>query len=619
MSITTDMIAKVYDDLTTQYNQVEFFQDQVVIIDDEKSSWDNAIKKLDGELLGEIQLVNRAIDDVKDAYDVRFTGVNSCRSDLFWMMTGINSSPTPKLVTFKAVAINGNGYTADVEAGGGNVLGAGVTFFHYINPATGFLTTSPTNAITGAEQGVSPYPPYFTHDADTFRFGFAPKNYYGIKYYDEPYARDIGDTFVTSFIGTMSPSSAKLTVMSPIMSTGEDSGNSILQVGQIVSCGKTGVFGSTTKIAGITTGFADLSQIPTTGIGTTNHSPVNVLTLTQNAGLGVSAFDSVSFRVIDDPDSGPAALVGDVTSNGEVYKANQKYHAVPGISTLGGSGATFSVFTNAAGGIATSGISTIIGGVVVDIVGQGGFGYADGEIVTIPGDKIGGSTPADDISFPVNLQDQGRFRYQLRMGENMDLWTDPFVPQTVGIMQTADLGIGISIALDSSGEPRGSQSWNSQLLGYEVPMDPNNLRVLTKVEPPTVGADKSYWRVGFQTAPSTAGVPPVLINEGQTNGNVAISAVASWLTTLDACDTSLDNTINNAIGILTTKEDAFNDEDGKHKLMINAANGLRSERNEICKRIWGMRQSLGQVNDRITNLEGVDAYIKEQTIRNLIQ
>ena len=132
MSITTDMIAKVYDDLTTQYNQVEFFQDQIVIVDDEKSSWDNAIRKLDGELLGEIEIVNRAIDDVKDAYDVRFTGVNSCRSDLFWMMTGINSSPTPKLVTFKAVAINGNGYTADVEAGGGNVLGAGVTFFHYI-------------------------------------------------------------------------------------------------------------------------------------------------------------------------------------------------------------------------------------------------------------------------------------------------------------------------------------------------------------------------------------------------------------------------------------------------------------------------------------------------------
>ena len=76
-------------DLDDQYKQVEFFQDQIVIVDDDKSTWDNAIFKLEGELLGEIEIVNRAIDDVKDAYNVRFTGVNSCRSDLFWMMTGI--------------------------------------------------------------------------------------------------------------------------------------------------------------------------------------------------------------------------------------------------------------------------------------------------------------------------------------------------------------------------------------------------------------------------------------------------------------------------------------------------------------------------------------------------
>ena len=236
MSLTTEMQQKIYDDLNTQYEQVGYFQDQVVIVDNEKRSWDTAIEALDGNLLGQIQVVNRAIDDVKDAYNVRFTGINSCRSDLFWMMTGINSSPTPKEVTFKAVALNPNGYTADVEAGGGNVLGSGVTFFHYLNPATGILTTSPTNATTGAEQGVSPYPPYFTHDADTFRFGFEPKNYYGIKYYSEHYALDIGDTFVTSFIGTMSLGSNQLTVMSPIGSTGEDSEvNQVLKIGQIVT------------------------------------------------------------------------------------------------------------------------------------------------------------------------------------------------------------------------------------------------------------------------------------------------------------------------------------------------------------------------------------------------
>ena len=40
-------------------------------------------------------------------------------------------------------------------------------------------------------------------------------------------------------------------------------------------------------------------------------------------------------------------VISDVTPNGEVYKPNQKYHAVPSTSNLGGEGATFSVFTNA--------------------------------------------------------------------------------------------------------------------------------------------------------------------------------------------------------------------------------------------------------------------------------
>ena len=613
MSLTTEMQQKIYDDLNTQYEQVGYFQDQVVIVDNEKRSWDTAIEALDGNLLGQIQVVNRAIDDVKDAYNVRFTGINSCRSDLFWMMTGINSSPTPKEVTFKAVALNPNGYTADVEAGGGNVLGSGVTFFHYLNPATGILTTSPTNATTGAEQGVSPYPPYFTHDADTFRFGFAPKNYYGIKYYSEHYALDIGDTFVTSFIGTMSLGSNQLTVMSPIGSTGEDSEvNQVLKIGQIVTCEEPGVLVTTTKIAGITTGFADLSQIPTTGIGTTTVSPVNVITLNTPSGIGVSAFDSVSFTVIDDADTGPVGQVGVVTSNGAVYKPNREnnrddpYVAVPSSSDQGGIGALFNVGISATGTIER---------VSVDVVGQGGLGYSPGDTVKIAGDELGATTPADDIEFTVQTMPQGRFQYQIKMGDNVNLWLDPFVPQTVGIMQTANIGMGVSIALDNSGAPKGSQGWNPSLNGQEVPMDPNNLRVLTKVAPPNVGADKSYWKVGFQTAPI---FQSNRVSAGDPTGSIDSNALGALLETLAACDSTVDNPINNAISALTPIETAFTDHTGNNKLMVDASNALRSERNEVCLRIWGLRQSIGNINDRITKLEGVRSFIDDTNVQKVV-
>ena len=613
MSLTTEMQQKIYDDLNTQYEQVGYFQDQVVIVDNEKRSWDTAIEALDGNLLGQIQVVNRAIDDVKDAYNVRFTGINSCRSDLFWMMTGINSSPTPKELTFKAVALNEKGYTADVEAGGGNVLGSGVTFFHYLDPATGILTTSPTNAVTGAEQGVSPYPPYYTHDADTFRFGFAPKNYYGIKYYSEHYALDIGDTFVTSFIGTMSLGSNQLTVMRPIGSTGEDSEvNQVLKIGQIVTCEEPGVLVTTTKIAGITTGFADLSQIPTTGIGTTTVSPVNVITLNTPSGIGVSAFDSVSFTVIDDADTGPVGQVGVVTSNGAVYKPNREnnrddpYVAVPSSSDQGGIGALFNVGISATGTIER---------VSVDVVGQGGLGYSPGDTIKIAGDELGATTPADDIEFTVETLPQGRFQYQLQMGDNVDLWVDPFVPQTVGIMQTANIGMGVSIALDNSGAPKGSQGWNPSLNGQEVPMDPNNLRVLTKVEPPNVGADKSYWKVGFQTAPI---FQSNRVSAGDPTGSIDSNALGALLETLDACDSTVDNPINNAISALTPIETAFTDHTGNNKLMVDASNALRSERNEVCLRIWGLRQSIGNINDRITKLEGVRSFIDDTNVQKVV-
>ena len=632
MSLTTEMQQKIFESLNDGYGQVKFFQDSVVILDNDKSDWDNAIFKLDSELFGEIQIVNRAIDDVKDAYNDRLSGVGSCKSDLFWVAYNYDSIEDEyDLVCAK---INGNGYTdlmtqlgADFPSA--NLVGVGSTFFNYILPSAngvggiGVLTTSPTNAVTGAEQGTTNS---FTHDENTFRFGFEPKNYYGLKYYVDPYQLDIGDTFVTSFIGTITSGSNSLTVMSPVGSTGQDpSVSPIYQTGQIVTCDKDGVFSSTTKIVGINTGTADLAQIPTTGaagVVTTNVSTVNILSVNPAAGAGVSAFESISFSVLDNPTTGPVGLISDVTSNGEVYKANQKYHAVPSTSNFSGEGATFSVFTNASGGIATVGISTTTGGVAIDIIGAGGLGYSNGDIITIAGTSIGAGTTVDDLSFSVKTIQDGRFRFGFILHDDPSYWPQPNDPQTVGIMQTANIGIGGRISLDNSGDPKGSQSWDPQLDGYTIPMDPSNPRILTRVDPPTVGADKAFWRVGFQTAPARSkpgGVPPIKAHEGETLGSQAISAIENHLATLSACDASLDNTINNAIGILTTKEASFTDEDGRNNLLVDATNALREERNDLCMRIWGNRTAIGDLNNKITRLESLRGFINMETIEDIIE
>ena len=172
MSIGTEIVERTRKTIQDKLEQIEYFQDQIVIVDDQKSLYDQAIFRLDNNILGEIQIVNRALDDVKDAYSVRFSGVNSCRSDLIWMATNWNKAPTPNQLTFQAVALNENGYTGIMaqiakDNPGGNVVGLGSTFFYYIDPSSGILTTSPTNAVSGAEQGTTDS---FEHDGDTFRF-----------------------------------------------------------------------------------------------------------------------------------------------------------------------------------------------------------------------------------------------------------------------------------------------------------------------------------------------------------------------------------------------------------------------------------------------------------------
>ena len=312
-TLTTEMQEKIYKSLDDGYGQVKFFQDQVVLLDNDKSDWDNAIFKVDSELFGEIQIVNRAIDDVKDAYQDHFTGVTSCRSDLIWVATNHNTFPTPSLWNFVCVKLNENGYTAMMnqlaeDFPGGNLVGVGSTFFYYLDPsdAVGLVTTSPTNAVTGAEQGTTNS---FTHDADTFRFGFAPKNYYGLKYYLDPYQKDIGDTFVTSFIGTVNIGSNQLTVMSPVGSTGQDPVLSpIYKTGQIVTCDKDGVFSSTTKIVGINTvcttggGTSDGRFIAPTGAQTIELGVVNETIHKINECVKVEDLDTISDiyeRVLD--------------------------------------------------------------------------------------------------------------------------------------------------------------------------------------------------------------------------------------------------------------------------------------------------------------------------------
>ena len=574
--LTTDIKDSIADSLQESLDSIRFFQDQVVILDDKKSKWDNAIFKLDNEILGEIEIVNRALDDVKDAYQDRI--VSGCRTDMFWMLTNENTVGT-NTWTFRCTKLNGRGYTELVHNLVGNRVGIESAYFCMLEPGSTSDSGITTRPLSGDV------------------FGFDPRNYFGIKYYDQAFAQDIGDTFVTSFIGTMKQASNLLTVMNPVGAGSSE----VLEAGQIVLCEKDGVFPTTTTIVGVNTTQVDLRGIPTLVGIETSLTTVNILNLSNSAGLAVSAPEAdgnfVSFRVLDDPDSGPLVSISTVTSNGNAYGVSQEYAEVPTTSNRQGSGCLVLVKTNASGGISTV------------IAQTGGMKYTRGETITISGDLLGGIAGTDDVTVLVDwLQSTigSRQQYQLSFE------ADPFSPQTVGIMQTSNLGIGASTVLDHSGNPKGTQSWNLWLDGVDIGPDLDNSLI---VRPPNVGSDISWWTVGFSSRPMKSGFVPAEEGDIMT---IEVGDFGSVYQDLSSCAAALETAITNAGAAASTSETSFLAEGGKNNTLIGASNGLRDIRNGICLQIWGTRQSIGSENENISNQEKLNQYIDLTVVKNVV-
>lgn len=563
--LSKDIKDGISDSLKDSFDSVRFFQDQVVILDDKKSKWDNAIFKLDNEILGEIEIVNRALDDVKDAYQDRI--VSGCRTDMFWMLTDVNTAGDTEW-TFRCTKLNGRGYTEIVH----DVVGIDSTHFFMLEPGASSVSGITTRPLTGDE------------------FGFDPRNYFGIRYYDQAFAQDIGDTFVTSFIGTMKQSSNLLTVMNPVSAGSSE----VLEAGQIVICGKDGVFPSTTTIVGVNTTQTDLRGIPSlVGIGT-SLTTVNILNLSNSAGLAVSAPEAdgsfVSFRVLDDPDAGPLVAISTVTSNGNAYGVSQEYEEIVTTSNRKGFGCLVLVKTNASGGISTV------------IPQTGGMSYTRGETITISGDLLGGIAGTDDVTVLVNwLQSTVGSRHQYQLSFE----ADPFSPQTVGIMQTSTLGIGVSTVLDHSGNPKGTQSWNLWLDGVDL----GNGVIIS---PPNVGADKSWWTVGFSSRPMNG------VSAAEEGDIILTDDLNGLYQNLSSCAPALETVITNAGAAASTSESSFLTEGGKNNTLIGASNGLRDIRNETSLQIWGTRQSIGSENENIDNKEKLSRYIGLTTVTMVV-
>jgi hypothetical protein len=443
--VNDDLKAKLDD----SYSAIEDSTEAIIETDATKGAYDDIITSLDVDIFNEIQSVNSKIVDVSSAYQDRINV--GCRTDVFWRLTGTAGTTYTLVATQLSLA----GYAGTLPS---------VEYFNGV----GFVT----------------YSNYST-------FGFSTESAYGVKYYNEPVTEDFEDTFVTSFIGTISTGSNKLIALSVVGS----SSTLGITTGQLVTSSKSGVLPSSSNIVGI--GTTTLSQ---SILGISTESPVTILTLDTTATGTASAPES------------------------------------------------------------------------------------DGSYVSFTISKSTTQFTYDDYEIFAE--------------------SDPFIPQTIGIMTTGDIGIGVSIKYDNSGYLSNPISWNPYLVD---PEDPNTFE-------PNVGAGTYYLKVGFSSYPVTLSGQRVAVGFITTVNATQFSGI---LSATSACPTQETN-LTNAINALNTAKSDITSGISTINYKIDVANTFREQRKEFQSEIWGLRQQIASYRADIINYEKALNYLGVSTVTNVI-
>lgn len=464
MTLSDKIKKNILEKKKQKLENIEYFKEQILLTDALKEDYDSAVSAIDTDLLSDITSVNNTLYDVQEAYQDRVDA--GCRSDLFWRVVSFDVGTGNYSLEVTKLSVVGYGTTVSVVSSSG-------TFTSYPNG---------TIEIPGVEGD----------------------NLHAIKYYNEPYTKDIGDTTLGSFIGVVGTASTVLSIIS------ESSQELItnFDIGNLIICSKTGVFSSeSNKIVGfgstVFTGITETLMEEVVGIATTSINVATILLETSTVGF----------------------------------------------ATLPESDGSFVEFT----------------------------------VVTDPN------------TFDEN---NTRFKYRVKFTKN------PFSPQTIGIMTSGTIGIGTYIQYNNTSKPSNTQSWKPEYEGIEKDGQ--------KIKEPKVGAGRIYNIVGFTSEPTYLGTPQ---SEGTTITTSLLTSLYTPISPPGGC-TAIQNRLTAAISARNTAESNLSGASNCIQTKLDAANALRTERNEYSLKIWGLRQTIGVESDNVDQYEALETYINdtEETI-----
>lgn len=271
MALSDDLVRDSRNKAIQKVNNINHFKTQILLTDAEKELYDNGIIAIDKDLFGDINSTNNTIQAVKDAYQARIDA--GCRTDLFWKITGFSTS-------------GGGGspisYDFSLEVDQLGDVGYATSITH-LDSSGGITTYAAGTVVIGT--------------------GNKSDNLYGLKYYDQRYLKDIGDTTIGEFIGVVGAGSTELAIVSQI----SDELIQEYEPTNLVISGKEGLFsGDYNTIVGFGSTTIYSTEIETiTGIATTALE-VSTIILQNNtvgfASLPESDGSYVTFTVVTDPD-----------------------------------------------------------------------------------------------------------------------------------------------------------------------------------------------------------------------------------------------------------------------------------------------------------------------------
>ena len=190
---------------------------------------------------------------------------------------------------------------------------------------------------------------------------------------------------------------------------------------------------------------------------------------------------------------------------------------------------------------------------------------------------------------------------------------NPYVDQTIEIMSYNQAGTGVRIEYDNSGISSGTRAWNKFMDGFSDPnadFDEDEDAVIS--EPP-LGADKIYYRIGFDEKPKNGGSDA---SEGDTITVTQVGLIIlTPYETLPACD---DTELNEAISARNTAEtNLANDSDFPKK--ISLSNSIKEKVNdEFNLRTWAYRMQIGKANDRKAGIDTFRSVIEGSDFQDLM-